>query len=203
VKRRVVDVSGLPHLAFGARDPLWWAVVSLIAIEGTMLVLLALSYLYVSDRTTPFPPTHIGTFVAWIMTAEIVLWVITSLPQHLSSKAAIRGDLPRMRLYLVLATAIGAVACVLRVWVFTQLPFRWNDHAYGSVVWGLLGVQFTHCVTGMIEDLVFCVILFVGPVEDKHRTDIEVTSPLMYFVTAGAVLCWALVFLPVLLGGGR
>ena len=79
MKRRVIDVSKLSHLAFGPRDPLWWSVASLIAIEGTMLVLLALSYLYVSDRTTPFPPTHIHQFVAILMTVEIVLWIITSI----------------------------------------------------------------------------------------------------------------------------
>jgi heme/copper-type cytochrome/quinol oxidase subunit 3 len=203
VKRRVIDVSRLPTMAFGAKDPLWWSVMCLIAIEGTMLVLLALSYLYVSDRTHPFPPTHYTKLVAILSTVEVVLWILAGIPQQLSSRAAVRGDLKRMRLYLVLATLIGIVATVLRIWVFKELPFRWNDHAYGSVVWGMLGVQFTHCATGVLEDAIFCVILFVGPVEEKHRTDINVTTPLMWFVTAGALLCWAIIFLPVLLGGGR
>jgi heme/copper-type cytochrome/quinol oxidase subunit 3 len=203
MKRRVVDVPRLPTLAFGAKDPLWWSVVCIIAIEGTMLVLLALSYLYVRDRTHPFPPTHYTGFVAILATIEVGLWLLASIPQHLSSKAAICGDLKRMRLHLVLATLIAVVASGLRIWVFHELPFRWNDHAYGSVVWGMLAVQFTHCVTGALEDLVFCVLLFVGPVEEKHRTDINITTPLMYFVTTGAVLCWAIIFLPVLLGGGR
>jgi heme/copper-type cytochrome/quinol oxidase subunit 3 len=203
VKRRVIDVSRLPTMAFGAKDPLWWSVLCLIAIEGTMLVLLALSYLYVSDRTHPFPPTHYTKLVAILSTVEVVLWILAGIPQQLSSRAAVRGDLKRMRLYLVLATLIGIVATVLRIWVFKELPFRWNDHAYGSVVWGMLGVQFTHCATGVLEDAIFCVILFVGPIEEKHRTDINVTTPLMWFVTAGALLCWAIIFLPVLLGGGR
>jgi heme/copper-type cytochrome/quinol oxidase subunit 3 len=203
VKRRVIDVSRLPTMAFGAKDPLWWSVLCLIAIEGTMLVLLALSYLYVSDRTHPFPPTHYTKLVAILSTVEVVLWILAGIPQQLSSRAAVRGDLKRMRLYLVLATLIGIVATVLRIWVFKELPFRWNDHAYGSVVWGMLGVQFTHCATGVLEDAIFCVILFVVPIEEKHRTDINVTTPLMWFVTAGALLCWAIIFLPVLLGGGR
>jgi hypothetical protein len=46
--------------------------------------------------------------------------------------------------------------------------------------------------------MVYIVLLFVGPVEDKHRVDIEVSTPLWYFVVAGAALAWAVVFLEVL-----
>ena len=38
-RRRVLDVEALPTHAFGHRDPLWWAVILLVCIEGTMLVL--------------------------------------------------------------------------------------------------------------------------------------------------------------------
>jgi hypothetical protein len=47
------------------------------------------------------------------------------------------------------------------------------------------------------------VLLFVGPVEDKHRVDIEVSSPLAYLTAAGAVLVWFVVFGEILIGGGR
>lgn len=203
MKRRVIDVSRLPHVAFGPRDPTWWGVLGIVAIEGTMLALLAVSYIYVYHRTQPFPPAHIGTGVAWVMTLEVVIWIVSLVPQHLCSRACVDGDLPRMRRTLVLATIGAAWACVVRLWVFAWLPFRWDDHAYGSMVWALLGVQWLHGVTSFFEDLIYVGILFRGPVEEKHRVDIEVTSPMMDFVAAGATLVWALVFVPVLIGGGR
>jgi cytochrome c oxidase subunit 3 len=201
MSRRILDVSGLPTTAFGPRDPLWWSVICLIAIEGSMLVLLAVSYAYVADRTHPFPPVHLGRTLAWIATADMLLWLLSSWPQRRTSKAAVRRDLPAMRRNLIVATLIAIVALVVRIYVMMHLPFRWDSHAYGSVVWGLLAVHFTHGITGIGEDALYCVLLFVGPVEDKHRTDIEVSAPLVYFVAAGGILIWALVFLPTLIAG--
>ena len=203
MNRRVLDVSRLPTTVFGHRDPLWWAVMLGIAIESTMLALLGLSYLYIANRTSPFPPAHIGPGIAWIATLELALWIACIYPQHKSSRAAISGRLPAMRRWLIVATLIATWACVVRIWIFALLPFNRAAHAYGSIVWAMLGVQWLHGVTGVIEDLIYVVLLFKGPVEDKHRVDIECTSPMMYFVVAGTALLWAIILLPVLLGGGR
>lgn len=201
MKRRVLDVSGIGTTEFGARDPLWWAVMLLIAIEGTMLVLLAIAYFYVSDRTLPFPPAHVGEHVAWIATADMACWLVACVPQHRASKAAIRADLRGMRRNLILGTVCSIAGLVFRFWLFSELPFRWDAHAYGSVVWGLLGAHFLHALTAMGEDAMYVVLTFIGPIEDKHRVDIEVSAPLVYFVAAGAVLVWAVVFLEILVGG--
>jgi cytochrome c oxidase subunit 3 len=199
VKRRVIDVAGLPAHAFGPRDPLWWGVVLLVAIEGTMLALLAVSYFYVRGRTAPFPPVVLGRGVAWIATLELAVWVASAIPTYRSGRAAIAGDVRGMRRELILATALGVIAATLRWYEIHLLPFRWDSHAYGSVVWTLLGLQWVHGLTGIGENAVYIVLLFVGPIEDKHRVDIEVSTPLWYFVIAGAALAWAVVFLEVLL----
>ena len=203
MKRRVLDVTRTPHIAFGPRDPLWWGVMLLVAIEATMLILLAVSYIYVYHRTQPFPPAHITTGVAWLMTLEVVLWICAAIPQHMCSKAAVDADLPRMRRTLIAANIFAIWACVVRLWIFHWLPFRWDDHAFGSMVWALLGVQWLHGLTTVVEDSTYIVLFFRGPIEDKHRVDIEVTSPLVDFVVAGSFGIWAIVFLPILLGGGR
>lgn len=203
MKRRVLDVTALPNLAFGSRDPLWWAVMLAIAIEATMLVLLVIAYFYVSDRTTPFPPAHIPAYVAWIATVDLACWMVACIPQHRASKAAIRGELRPMRRNLIAATLLAIAGIALRIWLMSELPFRWDDHAYGSVVWGLLGLNLFHGLTAIGEDGVYVVLLFLGPVEDKHRVDVEVSSPLAYFVAVGAIVVWAVVFLEILVGGGR
>jgi heme/copper-type cytochrome/quinol oxidase subunit 3 len=194
----VIDVSGLPAHAFGQRDPLWWGVILLVAIEGSMLALLALSYFYVRDRTTPFPPAFVAPRIAWIATIELIVWIASAAPTWWAGRAAIAGDLRRMRLHLVLATALGVVAVVLRWYEVHLLPFRWDSHAYGSMVWALLGLQWVHGLTGIGENVLYIALLMAGPVEDKHRVDIEVSTPLWYFVIAGAALVWAVVFLEVL-----
>jgi cytochrome c oxidase subunit 3 len=198
VKRRVIDVSRLPVIAFGPRDPLWWGVMLLVAIEGTMLALLAVSYFYVRSRTAPFPPVIVPRWIAVVALVEVALWIASALPTHRSGRAAIAGDLGAMRRQLIAATVLGAVAAALRWYEVHALPFRWDSHAYGSVVWGLLGLQWIHGLTGIGENLVYIVLLFTGPVEAKHRADVEVSTPLWYFVVAGAVVAWLVVFLEVL-----
>jgi cytochrome c oxidase subunit III len=198
VKRRVIDVSELPTYAFGARDPLWWGVGLLIAIEGTMLVLLAVSYFYVRGRTTPFPPVGVPRGIAVIALVEVALWLVSIVPTWREGRAAIAKDLGRTRRQLIIATVLGIVAVVLRWYEVHLLPFRWDSHAYGSVVWALLGLQWIHGLTGVGENLLYIAVLTIGPVEDKHWADIEVSTPLWYFVVAGAVLAWGVVFLEVL-----
>jgi cytochrome c oxidase subunit III len=198
VKRRVIDVAALPAHAFGHRDPLWWAVILLVAIEGTMLVLLAVTYFYVRDRTTPFPPVGVPRGIAGIATAELVVWLVSAVPTYASGRAAIAGDVRRVRRQLILATGLGILAAVLRWSELHLLPMRWDSHAYGSVVWALLGLQWVHGLTGIGENLLYIAVLWIGPVEDKHLADVEVSTPLWYFVIAGAALAWAVIFLEVL-----
>ncbi|HEY0483911.1 MAG TPA: hypothetical protein VGD37_40605 [Kofleriaceae bacterium] len=198
MNRRVLDVSGLPTKAFGPRDTMWWAVMLLIAIESTMLALLAVTYFYIRSRTTPFPPVAVPHAAAWLATVELAVWLVSAVPTYAAGRAAVAGDLPRMRRQLILGTALGVIAAVLRWYEIHLLPMRWDSHAYGSVVWALLGLQWVHALTGIGENLLYIVLLYVGPVEDKHRVDVEVSTPLWYFVIAGAALAWAVVFLEVL-----
>jgi heme/copper-type cytochrome/quinol oxidase subunit 3 len=199
MKRRVIDVGELPTHAFGARDPLWWGVILLVAIESTMLVLLAVSYFYIRSRTTPFPPVIVPRTIAWIATVEVAVWIASALPTYRASRAAIAGDVRGMRRQLTIATALGIIAVALRWYEIHLLPMRWDSHAYGSVVWATLGMQWVHGLTGIGENLLYIALLWIGPVEHKHRVDVEVSTPLWYFVIAGAALAWAVVFLEVLL----
>ncbi|HET9627267.1 MAG TPA: hypothetical protein VFP84_38165 [Kofleriaceae bacterium] len=200
-RRRVLEVGGLPTHAFGHRDPLWWAVILLVCIEGTMLVLLTISYFYLGDRMTPWPVEPIPRELAWLATGELALWIASAPAMAWASRAAVRGSLAGMRAGLVLSTlpALAAIAC--RYWIMRALPFRWDGNAYASVVWTLLGAQWLHGLTGGGENLLYIALLFRGPVEDKHRVDIEVSTPLWYFVIGGALLVWAVLFAPVLLRG--
>ena len=200
MSRRVLDVTTLERHAFTSRDPLWWSMMLMIAIEGTMLALFLVSYGYVASRVNPFPPEPIHRDTAWIATAEVVLWLVSCVAQRRTSVAAVAGDLPRMRRNLIIATLLSTAAVVVRVCLMKALPFRWDAHAYGSMVWGLLAVQFTHGATSAGEDLVYVVLLVKGPVENKHRSDIEVSAPLIYFTAIGALVLWALLFAPVLFG---
>lgn len=190
MKRRVIDVSELPPIAFGPRDPVWWGVVLLVVLEGMMLVLLSIAYADVRERIEPWPPTAMTPEVAWVAMLELALLGASVVPMLRASAAARREDVGGMRRGLAWATVLGILAAGCRWALFEMLPFRWDEHAYGSVVWTSLGVQTVHGITGLCENLFLIAVLSVGPVEQKHRVDVAVSSILWGFVVVGALLVW-------------
>ena len=201
MKRRIIDVSRLPPHAFGHADPLWWTMLLLAFVEGTMLVLLAVAYYYVSQNVSPWPPTLAPRWIAWVGTLDLGLLIASVPPVHLASLAARREDLSRIRLWLVVVVVLSLGAVVCRWIVFANLPFRWDTDVYGSVVWTILGIQTAHLITGILENAFFVALLVRGPVESKHLVDVDVSTILWDFVVVGALLVWVVVYLEIFTGG--
>jgi heme/copper-type cytochrome/quinol oxidase subunit 3 len=109
---------------------------------------------------------------------------------HLAAQAAERQDLAKIRLWLAVSTVLFVVFLSLRIAIMHRLTFRWNSHAYGSLIWTTVGLHTVHVVTGIVENLLFIAVLTRGPVEDKLMDDIRLNSMYWYFVAA----CWALLY---------
>ncbi len=192
--RRTLDVSGLPEYAFGHRDPLWWGVLGLMAIEGTMLALLAACWFYVRGNFVAWPPEGLGTRAQVIAALEVVALALSFWPTHLLNVAAEQGDLRKMRFWLAAATALGLVYLVLRSFLYASLPFRWDLNAYASVLWGAVVLNTTHGLSGVLENTTMLVLLFTGPVEKKHLADVHAGGYLWYFVVCSWIPLWFLLF---------
>jgi cytochrome c oxidase subunit III len=190
-----LDVSDLPAFAFGARTPIFWGVVLLMAIETTMLALMVLSYFYVRGNFTSWPPTWAGDRSFHLATVGVALLVVSAVPNHLMAAAAVAGRIKRARTWLIVTTALGAAAFATRVLEFPRLQFRWDTHAYGSAVWGILGLNTFHQVTALAENLVMLALLLIGPVEQKHRHDLELGGYFWYWLIATTVPLYAIVYL--------
>ena len=185
-QRPVLDVSALPTTAFGQRDPLFWGVLSIMSIEGTMFALMAASYFYLRGTARLWPPA--GTFHPGLglTTANLLILLVSIVPMALAAKAAKREDLPAIRFWLIIATVLCIASLALRWVVLQHLTFRWDSHAYGSLIWTTAALHTTHVVTGTCENILFIVLLTKGPVEDKHMDDLWLNSLYWYFVVA----CW-------------
>jgi cytochrome c oxidase subunit 3 len=197
--RRTIDVSGLPEYAFGHRDPLWWGVIGLMAIEGTMLALLAATWFYVRGNFTAWPPQGVGARVQLLAALEAAALALSAWPTHLLNLAAERGDLRKMRLMLGVVTGLGLAYLVLRSFLYAALPFRWDLNAYASVLWGTLVLNTTHGLSGVLENATMLVLLFTGPIEKKHLVDVHAGGFLWYFVLFSWIPLWFLMFAAPLL----
>ncbi len=185
--RKYLDVSGLPSTVIGQREPLWWGLILMCAIEATMFGLLFMSYLYIRAQQHVWPPQPIDTrTLIWGLSA-VACWIASALPIHLTARATRTGSLRGMRNGLIGATVLGAGALVFRCLEIADVPFRWDSHAHGSLWFAMIGFHTFHVITDFLENVMLIVLLYRGPVEDKHRNDVYVNCVYWYFVVATSI----------------
>ncbi len=194
-RRLEIDVSNLPTTAFGMRDPLWWGVAGIMCIEGTMFAILAASYFYLRGGAHLWPPPGVRHPGLGITTLNLAILLASAYPMHRAARAAAREELQTIRRWLIAATVLMVAFLAVRIAILRALTFRWDSHAYGSLVWTAGGLHSLHVVTGIGENLLFIALLTLGPVEDKHMDDLRLNSMYWYFVTACWVLFYAIFFL--------
>jgi cytochrome c oxidase subunit I+III len=190
-----LDVSGLPSHAFGHRAPLWWGVLFMVAIEATAMGILLVSYFYIRGNYDLWPPTPLSPAAFRLAVVEALLLAGSYPAMMVCVRAARRERLGPTRTWLVVATALGAAMLVVRAFEIPAIPFRWDQHAYGSVFWMTFGLHIGHVLTGVLENAMLIALLFKGPVEKKHFGDIEASALLWYFVVLEWVPGFAILYL--------
>jgi heme/copper-type cytochrome/quinol oxidase subunit 3 len=180
----IVDLSALPRHAMGARTPLWWGTVLLIAIESTCFAILFTAYLYLRNDFQEWPPDeHLRALPGAVSAASLLLTIV---PTWLYRAHACAHRFSAMRRWLVLATALSFLAILVRVWEIHALPFSWTGSAYASVVWMSTGMHTVEIVTGAVESVFMCVVLFRPKLELKTFEDVEASALFWFF----SVLVW-------------
>jgi heme/copper-type cytochrome/quinol oxidase subunit 3 len=196
MSRPVLDVRHLDAGAFGARDPLWWGVTLLMCIEGSVFGLLVASTLYLRGLSDAWPPTLLPP--SWLQLAglDLALLSISAVPMHLTNRAAHRSSVAGMKRWLLVTIVAGVAVVVVRGYEAWLLPFRWDSHAYGSLLWMFLFLHSVHVITGVLENTLFLSLLTRGPVlEEKHLTDLTSNGLYWYFVVVSWLPCFAVLFL--------
>jgi heme/copper-type cytochrome/quinol oxidase subunit 3 len=195
--RAVIDVSELPDYAFGHRHTLWWGVMGLIAIEGTMFAICIAVYFYLRLNAAQWPPFRTAPPSLLFPTLNTVLLLATLIPSITIDRLAKRGISQSTALMLVtIMVVMIAGSLVIRWQDFHALNCKWNDHAYGSIVWMTLALHAGHLIASGLEWLTFLAYLLRYEIDNQHRVDLHVNSVYWYFVVFSwiplyAMLCFA------------
>lgn len=185
-RRPVIDVTNLPSVSMTSREPLWWGVAGLIAIEATMFALLFASYFYLRGNAIEWPPPDSRLPFA-LGTANLLALLVSAATMHLVNREAMHHHLRPARKWLIVTTVLSLAILVLRGLELYSMSFKWNEHAYGSVVWLTTGLHTFHLLASNGENLLFLFLLFRGPVEEKHMLDLRLNGMYWYFIVASWV----------------
>jgi heme/copper-type cytochrome/quinol oxidase subunit 3 len=192
-QRHVQDLSELPTTDFGTKSPIWWGTLAFCALEGTGFALAAGAYLYLRQINPQWPiaappPDH------WAGTAVLVLLLLSLWPNAMADRDARNLRLRRVQFWLVLMAVIGLLILAVRVWEFRSFHIRWDDNAYGSITWFILGLHATHVLTDLGDTVVLAALMFTRHATEKRFSDVSDNAFYWYFVVASWIPIYVLLY---------
>jgi heme/copper-type cytochrome/quinol oxidase subunit 3 len=188
-----LDVGHLPTYGFGTRSLMWWGTAGMIAIEGMAFAFMIVIYFYLRSLAPTWPAAKAAPNLVW-GTINLALILLSAIPFIWSDRAALGLDLRKVRIWMVVGSLFSLTLCAVRWMEFTALNVRWDESAYGSVVWMLMGLHTFNLVTDVGDTLVLTVLMFKGPLEGKHFVDIAENAGYWNFVVLSWIPIYAVVY---------
>jgi cytochrome c oxidase subunit III len=193
-RHRVLDVSAVEDYAFGHQGLIWWGTLSFMIIEGTMFVVVLVAYYYLRLRVDLWPPS-LGDPALTAGTINLALAAVTCVPAHLAKVAAEKCELRGVHIWLTVLTVFNIAAVVVRGFEFPLLNCRWDDNAYGSIVWLIMGMHTVHLATDMVDSAVLTALMFTRPPTKRRFVDVSENSLYWYFIAAWWVPVYVTIYL--------
>ncbi|MGX5829909.1 cytochrome c oxidase subunit 3 [Mesorhizobium sp. 43Arga] len=180
MKRGVVlDVTKLPAHGLGTASLSWWGTLAFMLIEGTGFVLSIVIYLYLMSLAPRWPlDTAPPDLLAG--TSLTVVLLVSLIPNVFVTRWARTQDLRKVRIGLIVMSLFGVLPLILRVFEFPAMHIKWDQNAYGSIVWVMLGLHTTHILTDLGETFVLTSLMFTHHGDNARRFG-DVADNAMYW----------------------
>lgn len=185
-----VDASELPRLT-PRTHPLWWGVLGAVAIEAAVVANLLTSYFYLMAQNEVWPPE--GVDPPDLLWATVVLFVLpfSSVTMWWAGRGADRNRKTQLALGVTASVGLASLALVFRSFQFASFDIRWDEHAYGSILWTITGFHFTHVVSAILGTAVVSVLAWMDYFTSERQLGVVVDTLYWYFVAG--------VFIPIYL----
>jgi heme/copper-type cytochrome/quinol oxidase subunit 3 len=182
--RIVLDVSRLPPHGMGPVSPTWWGTSAYMLIEGTGFALTIAVYFYLMSVAAQWPldaPLPDPTAGTWLT----ALLLVSIAPNLTVARWARSHDLKKVQIGLVVMSVLGILPLIVRAFEFSALHVKWDQNAYGSIVWTMLGLHTTHIITDLADTLVLTALMFTRHADTVRRYgDVEENTMYWNFVVA-------------------
>jgi cytochrome c oxidase subunit III len=192
-QRRAIDVSELPRVVFGHRGTLWWGALGFVVTEGATLGIACWAYFYLRKNfeswpPPPYPVPGMAAGTIGVALLLIAIWVMTR-----ARARALELDAPGTLRWLIVAGLLAAAISTARAFELASLNVRWDDNAYGSILWLLMGLHATLVVTDVFETAGLALIIGSSKRELKHFSDVDDAALYQWFLS----LVWVPIYVMV------
>jgi cytochrome c oxidase subunit III len=177
-----IDFSRLDESPPDHRATLWWGIAGLVLVETVVFATLVATYFYLKIHHVEWPPA--GTKEPDLLLPTINLFVLltSSIPMHLADKGVTRDDQRALRLGLLGSIGLGIVFLVIKVIEYSDVAYRWDTHAYASIVWTITGFHSAHVVALILKTTIITTMAFRGRFHAEDRLPVTVNGVYWHFV---------------------
>jgi heme/copper-type cytochrome/quinol oxidase subunit 3 len=89
---------------------------------------------------------------------------------------------------------MSIMSVVIRAFEYPALNCRWDDNAYGSIVWVVLSSHTLHLATDATDSVVLLAVAFWKPLSRKRFVDFAENSLYWYFIVLSSVPVYLTVY---------
>jgi cytochrome c oxidase subunit I+III len=191
VKAREFEARhGIPVNGAGSDHISWWAMLVIILILAVLLSNFLFSYFYLRLNSDVWSSSGIAAPDLTIPVISTLLMLASAVPVWWALRGIRKNNRSQLLLGLAATLLLGIVFVALQVWSYTQLPFSWQDHAFGSLFYTISAF---YLIVAFIGLGVLAAVLFWAwrnHYNDRHTVAVRNAEAYWW----GAVAMWLAVF---------
>ena len=122
--------------------------------------------------------------------------LLSCIAAFVIDRASITKNMLAIRIGHMISIVVGLTFLYIQYAIIVpNLGYKWSDHAYGSVIWTIIGMHTLHMVAATGETALLFIYGLFKPVMKKHLLDFRCTAVYWYFVALVWVPFYFVIFI--------
>ena len=191
--RVVDDLSSVKAYGFGFKSLWGWGLLGFMLVEGMAFLLAGGAYFYLMTQAQRWPLDSPAPELLW-GTLFTLIMLASQWPNLRVDKAAHDRNSTGVKRGVVIMALIGVVLMLVRGFEFAHLNTRWDQDAYGSIVWAVMLLHTVHLLADLVDTIVLAVFLHTHPIPPERYSHVEDNASYWLFVVVSWLPLYVLVY---------
>jgi heme/copper-type cytochrome/quinol oxidase subunit 3 len=188
------NVHDFPRLVAGTRAPLFWAMIFLVAIETMVFATLISTYFYLRMGEPQRPPAGMDPPKLLLPTVNTLVLPASSVAVYWADSGVKEGNQRALRVWMLAAVGLSVLFLLLKVVEYGNVEYGPADHAYGSIVWTIVGFHSAHVLSVTLKAIVVDLLAWWGFFNQQRRIGVQVNGIYWHFVVAVWIPLYAVLY---------